>query len=282
ARDKVHEPATMPALRENTEASDIAKRSSTHCNQAQGELSKELGEWKAEEDLIDWFSELPPLLPPPLEPSVYTVFPSCPEKDCVPKRIPESPEALKFLPSHQLLPPSPLSSVSPSTHPQPSICAVGSPLVCQSPLALRLEDPSSPPPASESWTPPQPVDSAAPPWPLAPSSLPWPGSPLAPLGSLIPPAPSWSGVNHPVPRDSTPLASPRPSVSLAPSGSAIPPAPPWSSVAPDPPAPPPSVGPLESSVLPPPWLLPLSAPPWAIIMAVAWVPSGSSCSKSLL
>ncbi|KAL0195717.1 hypothetical protein M9458_009289, partial [Cirrhinus mrigala] len=34
--------------------------------------------------------------------------------------------------------------------------------------------------------------------------------------------------------------------------------------------------------LPPPWLLPPSAPPWATIMAVAWVLPGSSCSRSLL
>ncbi|KAI2667475.1 DNA-directed RNA polymerase subunit beta' [Labeo rohita] len=51
---------------------------------------------------------------------------------------------------------------------------------------------------------------------------------------------------------------------------------------PPPPAPPPSVGPQESSVLPPPWLLPLLAPPWVDIMAVAWVPPGSSCSKFVL
>ncbi|KAL0169052.1 hypothetical protein M9458_037274, partial [Cirrhinus mrigala] len=37
-----------------------------------------------------------------------------------------------------------------------------------------------------------------------------------------------------------------------------------------------------SSALPPPWLLPLSVLPWVAIMAVAWVPPGSSCSKSLL
>ncbi|KAL0154750.1 hypothetical protein M9458_049013, partial [Cirrhinus mrigala] len=34
--------------------------------------------------------------------------------------------------------------------------------------------------------------------------------------------------------------------------------------------------------LPLPWLLPPSAPPWATIMAVAWVSPGSSCSRSLL
>ncbi len=67
---------------------------------------------------------------------------------------------------------------------------------------LRLQ-----PPVSEARTPPRPVDPSAPPWLLAPSFPPWPGSPLAPLGSLVPLAPSWSGVDHPAPRDSTPLAS---------------------------------------------------------------------------
>ncbi|KAL0192654.1 hypothetical protein M9458_010950, partial [Cirrhinus mrigala] len=34
--------------------------------------------------------------------------------------------------------------------------------------------------------------------------------------------------------------------------------------------------------LPPTWHLPPLAPPWAIIMAVDWVPPGSSCPKCLL
>ncbi|KAI2650476.1 Nitrite reductase (NADH) large subunit [Labeo rohita] len=46
-----------------------------------------------------------------------------------------------------------LLPVSPSAHPQPTICAVGSPQVCQSPSASWLEDPSSPPSASESLRP---------------------------------------------------------------------------------------------------------------------------------
>ncbi len=52
--------------------------------------------------------------------------------------------------------------------------------------------------------------------------------------------------------------------------------------APPPPDPPPLVGPLESAAIPPPWLLPSSAPPWAIIMAVLWVLLCASCSGSLL
>ncbi len=57
---------------------------------------------------------------------------------------------------------------------------------------------------------------------------------------------------------------------------------PSSPQAPPPLAPPSSVGPLESSALTPPQILPPSAPPWATIMAVAWVLPGSSCTKSLL
>ncbi|KAL0179180.1 hypothetical protein M9458_024622, partial [Cirrhinus mrigala] len=94
------------------------------------------------------------------------------------------PEAYKCQPFHPLLPPPPL----------PSVCAVGSPRFCQSPSALWLEDPLSSPPASESRTPPLPVDPAAPPWVLAPSFPPWPGSPLDPPGSLVPPALPWSGL----------------------------------------------------------------------------------------
>ncbi|KAI2648364.1 Titin [Labeo rohita] len=196
---------------------------------------------------------------------------------------------------------------SPSAH-----CAVGSPRVCQSPSASWLEDPLSLPPASESRTPLRPIDPAAPPWLLTSSSLPWPGSPLVHPGSLVPPAPPWSSFDHPAPWNSIPPAVPRPSVPTALSGSSIPSASPWSSVAlappwppgstspprpsgsspspwligspplaPPPPAPPPSVGPLESSTVPPQWLLPPSAPPWVVIMAVAWVSPGSSCSKSL-
>uniref|UniRef100_A0A673MZP1 DBB domain-containing protein n=1 Tax=Sinocyclocheilus rhinocerous TaxID=307959 RepID=A0A673MZP1_9TELE len=55
-----------------------------------------------------------------------------------------------------------------------------------------------------------------------------------------------------------------------------------SASAPLPTAPPPLVGPLESAAIPPPWLLPPSAPPWAAIMAVAWFLLGPSCSKSFM
>ncbi|XDV16814.1 hypothetical protein PO909_016349, partial [Leuciscus waleckii] len=58
------------------------------------------------------------------------------------------------------------------------------------------------------------------------------------------------------------------------------PAPPWS---PLPPAPTPSVGPLESSALPPPWLLPPSSPPWPSAQsAPPWPPPPSAPPWSLL
>ncbi len=116
----------------------------------------------------------------------------------VPKLLehPELPPSLPLPPPlHQSSPSPPLSSVSPSAHPQPTICAVGLPRVCQSPSTSWLEYPLSPPPTYESRTPPRPFDPAAPPWLLAPSSPPWPVSPPAPPGSLVPPAPPWSVVD---------------------------------------------------------------------------------------
>ncbi len=111
--------------------------------------------------------------------------PECsPGRAFVPECSPESLEAHKNpQPSLPLLPPPPLSSGSPYAHPQPTICAVGSPRVCQSPSASWLEDPLVS--ASESWTPPRPIDPAAPPWLLAPSSPLWPLSPQSthPSGS---------------------------------------------------------------------------------------------------
>ncbi|KAL0159362.1 hypothetical protein M9458_043087, partial [Cirrhinus mrigala] len=123
---------------------------------------------------------------------------------------------------------------------------------------LWLEDPSSLPPACESQTPP---------WLLAPSSPPWPISPpaLALSGSSFPPAPPWSSV--------------APALSW-PSGSSVSP---WLVGSPSSNRAPPSVAlALESSALPPLWLLPPSASKWVALVAAAWVPSGSSCSKSLL
>ncbi|KAL0151228.1 hypothetical protein M9458_053419, partial [Cirrhinus mrigala] len=280
------EPATMPATREKAVASDIVEGSSAYCIMAESELVEDLGLYEAE-GVLNWdiYTDLPPLLPPSSE-WTETAMPEF------------SPEGA----------PLPELSPDPSAHPQSSICAVGSPLVCQSPSALQLEDPLSPPPASESRTLPRPVEPAAPSWLLVPSFPPWPGSPLAPPGSLIPLAPPWAVYINPSPWDSTPQAPPSLRLHLGPLSQRV------HHGLPDPhlrigcrrhlfhlflldsPRHPGSLAlclgfhllccrwsaPLETSALPPPWLLPLSAPPWVVIMAMAWVPPGSSCSKSLL
>ncbi|KTG08749.1 hypothetical protein cypCar_00024537 [Cyprinus carpio] len=147
------------------------------------------------------------------------------------------------------------------------------------------------------------------------------GSPPAPPGYLIPLAPSWSVVDHPPPQDSTPTAAPHSSVppTLAgyscstlvfsrygstvafqiPTSASITGAicstlalwilcvalAHWLSVPPQAPPPPallPSVCPLDSSALPQPLVFPTMTPPWAAVIAVSWVPPGSSsCSNSL-
>ncbi|KAI2649209.1 IgA FC receptor [Labeo rohita] len=122
-------------------------------------------------DLIDFFTEV----------STCLVMPACME----------SPPTLPLLPMSTSVC-SPLSPDSPSAHPQPTTCAVGAPRVCQLPSASGLEDPSSPPPASESRTPPQPSDPAASPRLSAPSSPSSPIGPPAPPGSLVFPAPPWT------------------------------------------------------------------------------------------
>ncbi|KAI2646692.1 Titin [Labeo rohita] len=231
-------------------------------------------------DLIDFFSEV----------SICSDLPVCQE---FPPTLPLLSTSMSVWP--------PLSPDSPAAHPQSTTCAVGSPRVCQLPSASWLEDPSSPPPASESRTPPRPSDPVAPPRLSASSSPSSPVGPPAPPGSLVFTAPPWSVVVPPSPQDSVPPAAPRHAVPPAPKDSSLPPAQPPSSVAPAPPRtsgsppmpwspepralprapPPPSVGPMESSALLPPWLLPPSAPPW-VIMAAFWVLLGSSCSGSLL
>ncbi|KAI2647234.1 Opioid growth factor receptor [Labeo rohita] len=306
--DQVPEPAIVTATVGISVEHEYAEDSITHCTTAEGELNLDLGlnvtnyeqDLKISEDVV---------IKPPAhhELSVCVNFPPT-----LPQLTPSN--------SHPISTPPPLSPVNPSAHPQLTICAVGSPQVYQSPLVSWLEDPSSSPPASESWTPPRPSDPAAPPRLSAPLSPPSPVGPPAPPGSIVPPAPPWSVVAPPSPRDYTPPAAPRRSVppalwssseprsSVAPapprtSGSLSPPwspepwAPPGpsgSSVSPriigspsppralPPPAPPPSVGPMESSAFPPPWLLPPSAPPWGSIMAAIWVSPGSSCSSPLL
>ncbi|KAI2649219.1 Filamentous hemagglutinin [Labeo rohita] len=92
---------------------------------------------------------------------------------------------------------------------------------------------------------------------------PHPSVPQAPSGSSIPPAPHWSSVTPaPLrpPGSMPPHWSPAPSAPPRPSGSSLSP---WLIGSPSPPrprpppAPLPSVGPLELSALPFPWLLPL-------------------------
>ncbi|KAI2662036.1 Titin [Labeo rohita] len=283
--------ATMPATVEVPVGREGAEDSIAHCTAAEGEQCLDLGHLNMEQDLID-FSE-----------DIYVELPACLD---FPPTLPMLCPPIVPVASV----PPPLSPDSPAAYPQPTTCAVRLPQVCQSPSASWLEDPSSPPPASESRTPPWPSDPAAPPRLSAPSSPLSPVDPLAPPGSLsLRLRLGWSSSRHRL-SDSIPPAVPRHSVPPAPLGSSLPPALPQSSVAPallqtsgspprspepwfppgptrssvspriigsssphrapPPPVPPPSVGPLELSALPPPWLLPPSAPPWATIMAAAW------------
>ncbi|KAL0171352.1 hypothetical protein M9458_031663, partial [Cirrhinus mrigala] len=244
--DQVREPATTTATVECCVEQERAMESPAHCTTAGGELELNSG------DLMDFFTEVLETHSGDLI-DFSTEIPTCHDL----------PVGMEFPPTPPLLSVwSPLSPDSPSAHPQPTTCAVGSPRVCQLPSASWLEDPSAPPPASESRTPPRPSDPAAPPRLSAPSSPPSPVGPPAPPGSLVPPAPPWSVVvNPPSPQDSTPPALPRRSVPPAPLGSSLPPAPPQSSVAP---------APLRTSGSP---LPPRSPEPWA----PPW-PSGSSVS----
>ncbi|KAI2647205.1 Titin [Labeo rohita] len=197
--------------------------------------------------------------------------------------IPESPGTQKIPLSLPLLHPPviPASSavplllpVSPSAHPQSTICVVGSPRVGQSPSASI--DPLSPPQASESWTLPWVIDPAAPPWLLAPSSSPWSVSPPALPGSHVPPAPSWSVIDHPPPRVSTPPATLCPSVPpslqrlLLPSGSTLVLCCFGSGSLSLPLSPEPSVPPWPSRSSASPWLIASPSPPWATPPARPW------------
>ncbi|KAI2664008.1 Cell surface glycoprotein 1 [Labeo rohita] len=245
--DQVREPATATVTGECKMEQVRAMASPAHCTTAGGELENNSG------DLIDFFTEL---------------------STCY-----DQPACLEFPPTLPLLPMStsvcsPLSPDSPSAHPQSSTCAVGSPRVCQLPSASGLEDPSSPPPASESRTPPRPSDPAAPPRLSAPSSPSSPVGPPAPPGSLVFPAPPWSVIVPPSPQDSAPPAAPRHSVPLAPKDSSLPPAQPPSSVAP---------APLRTSGSPPlPWSPEPRAPPWPFGSSVSpWI-FGSPSPPQLL
>ncbi|KAI2666774.1 Filamentous hemagglutinin [Labeo rohita] len=248
ASDQVREPATEPATVDVPDGRESAEDSTTHCTTAEGEQRLDLGQICLDQDFInfseDVYEDMPTLLPPSKLPDYLDFPPTLP---------------LSIVSVASVLPP--LSPGSPSARPQPTICAVGLPQVCQSPSVSWLEDPSSSPPASESWTPPRPSDPAAPPRLSAPSSPPSPVGPPAPPGSIFPPAPPWSVVAPPSPQDSTPLAAPRRSVPPALWTSSLPRAQPRSSVAPAPP---------RTSGSPPP---PRSPEPW-----VPPGPSGSSVS----
>ncbi|KTF87732.1 hypothetical protein cypCar_00046815, partial [Cyprinus carpio] len=170
----------------------------------------------------------------------------------------------------------------------------------------RPVDPSAPPWLLAHSSTPWPISPLAPPGSLVPPALPWSGvdhpapwdstPPTAPC-PFVSPDPSGSFITLAPPQSSVTLAPPQPSGSPPLPRSPAPSAPPWPSGSstspwligsPSPPrATPPlaqqqSVGPLESSALLPPWLLPQSAPPGVAIMAVAWIQLDSSCSKSLL
>ncbi len=129
----------------------------------------DLGEWKAEGDLIDWDADLPPLLPPSSEPSATFIpepnpawFPvpesspeggSCswvmPSEGFYPQgqhREPRGSQMPNLPPTRSLLPPPPLSPASPSARPQPTISTVRALRVCHSPSSPWLEYPL--PPAS--------------------------------------------------------------------------------------------------------------------------------------
>ncbi|KAL0171946.1 hypothetical protein M9458_032257, partial [Cirrhinus mrigala] len=151
--EPVCEPATKPATEEITEGSESTEEDPAHCTTA--------------EDVCPELSARPILT---MEVNPLSA------SQCA---LTESPDSHKIPPTLPLLPPPPLFSGSPSTHPQPTICVVESTQVCQSPSMSWLEDPLSPAPASESWTPPWPIDPAASQRLLAPASLPWPISPPA-------------------------------------------------------------------------------------------------------
>ncbi|KAL0204310.1 hypothetical protein M9458_002328, partial [Cirrhinus mrigala] len=252
ASDQVREPATEPATVDVPDGREGAEDSTAHCTTAEGEQRLDLGLNFLEQNLSnfaeDVYEDMPVLLPPSKLPDCLDFPPTLP---------------LSIVSAASV--PPPLSPGSPSAHPQPTICAVGSPQVCQSPSVSWLEDPPSPPPASESWTPPRPSDPAAPPRLSAPSSPPSPVGPPAPPGSIVPPAPPWSVVAPPSPLDSTPPAAPRRSVPPALWTSSLPRAQPRSSVAPAPP---------RTSGYPPP---PRSPEPWA-----PPGPSGSSVSPRII
>ncbi|KAL0168431.1 hypothetical protein M9458_036653, partial [Cirrhinus mrigala] len=89
------------------------------------------------------------------EPERETVPESSQERASVPRGSSKSLEAHKCPPSSPLLPPSLLSSGSPSAHPQPTLSPPSVQWAHRGYTSLHRLHPLSPPPASESRTPPQ-------------------------------------------------------------------------------------------------------------------------------
>ncbi len=301
--DQVREPATVPTTREPAVDGVSAEWSSAPCTVAEGELILHLGLLDMEGDLIDWETELEYEMPPLLSSSSPLVLSSL-------------GGGLRFSSAHSLEMPA-CSCLLHRCRPQPPICTVRAPRVCHPPASPGLEYPSPQPPASEAQTPPRPVVPVAPPRLLAPSPPPSPIDPPAPLGSLILRLRlGWASTRH---RLGTPLlwlcrdalshrfcwAPSSLQLHLGPQSLRLHRGSPDLRLSrqsprlhlgpPDPWHPPGSLalhlrlGLLHhllrrrwSAAITPPWLLPLLAPPWAIIMAVAWVQLCASCSWFLL
>ncbi len=125
------------------------------------------------------------------------------------------------------LPPSPQSSASPPAPPLLDVCSPSSSLGMP---CFDIEPPASPvqedsmalPPAFDHFSPSRPIDLSAPPWLLPPSGPPETFSIAAPLGSIVPPVPPWSGIILLLPRTCGPSVVLRPSTPTATAGSTFP------------------------------------------------------------
>ncbi|KAL0181817.1 hypothetical protein M9458_024223, partial [Cirrhinus mrigala] len=115
---QVREPATVLVTEEFSVEHEDAEDGPAHCISAEGEQKLELGH-----------ADMPPLIPPSSELSVNPEPSVCPDLSaCL-----DFPPTLPLLP-HPFMPATatpPLSPDSPSAHPQPTICVVGSQQVCQ-------------------------------------------------------------------------------------------------------------------------------------------------------
>ncbi|KAI2666688.1 Zinc metalloprotease ZmpB [Labeo rohita] len=152
--DQVREPVTPLATEEFSVEREDAEEGPAHCTSAEGELSFELGQ----KDLInfeDIYADMPPLIPPLSELSVYPEPSVCPDLSA----------CLDFPPTLPL-------SLASSTHPclsHPTICAGGS-LVSASSLRVLYSTSALRPNGSAS-APGSLVSTVGRPAPPAPSSL---------------------------------------------------------------------------------------------------------------